>query len=244
MAKLLAEVDAELLTVMNSQPKGPDHEQLSRLQRQVEELQKAIDKGSARYLKAPSELLPSLEKELVKMRQQLDATSHKIAVLKVAEQEGGLSPFMKWWTSVRPHLVKVSGIQWGQQQTMKEPIHFSEKVRNALSNYLHGKPGRCRVKFQENGKVSFGVGEIIELDADGNTWQWNPVEFPVQPEILSEPEVVRELLHKLGVTVKLYWKPKGNRYFELDRARLKAELKWDVAGRSNRRSRARSRDRH
>lgn len=46
----------------------------------------------------------------------------------------------------------------------------------------------------------------------------------LKPAIRVEPDVLRDLLHRLNARVVLHWTPNGKRYFKLDYARLRAEL--------------------
>jgi hypothetical protein len=203
-------------------------------------VQDKIERRAARWGEVSDELLPILEKEMLKLRKQSDEISRKIASLEVTETET-VAPILNWWKTVRPQLVKAVPLQWGEEQSIKQPVVLSERNHNRLKHYLHGQPGRCWAHFTEDGQIFCGPPEsqasgldkdgfpkvrILEMDGNDNVYQWVDVEYPVHPVVFCKPGAFRELLHKMGLKVKLYWKPKGQRYLELDRGRIEAEIEY------------------
>ena len=169
-------------------------------------------------------------------------------MLQVANEIGGSGAFSKWWAETRPKLVKVAPLEWGDSCSQRNLVILSESGAANLAKRLGGNPGRCIGHIYKTGasagNIKFGTGTAIDLDANGDTWEWTPVEFPVAPLSLSDPSALRELFRKLDLNIKLFWKPHGKRYFALDRARMVTEIKWNVVAEcSSKRSHVRSRDR-
>ena len=232
---LVEEVDFELLKAIQSQPKEEHADGcLVLLGERAATLRRNIERGNERYLKAPAELLTGLEQTLSRWRKELTEIEGKIRSAQVDKSRGRETAFFEWWQEVKGRLVTVTDIQWGNQQTIRQPIMLTRHDRRTIEKRIGGKMGSCRASWTGNPDAGFklvlGEGNVIELDAEGEAWELIDVEYPVKPAILAEVDALRGLLHDLKVKVTLFWKPAKGRYFQLDRRRLQAEINGNVLG--------------
>jgi hypothetical protein len=197
-------------------------------------MRRDIERGSERYLKAPSDLLAGLEEKLLGWKNELALVEEQIRQSELAKNQSSQEIFSRWWERVRGQLVVVSELEWGKVKTERRPIHLCNRDRKAIQKHIGGKVGSCLVTWTGDPDAGFeielGNGNLIELDCDGNAWELIEVEFPVNPAVMAERDSLSSLLHDLKVKITLFWKPRNGRYFELDRRRLQAEISENFLG--------------
>ena len=229
---LVQEVEFNLLKTINSQPKEQTSSDSETLKKQAETLRRKIERGSKRYLNAPDELMAGLEPTLLAWKKELTEVENKILLVQIAKNQNAASTFREWWDRVKGKLVTVSDIEWGNPQTIREPIMLTRRDRRVIEKHIGGKVGSCRASWTGIPDTGFqlvlGEGHLIDLDADGQAWRTVELESPVKPAILAEPDALRGLLHDLKMKITLFWKRKNRRFFELDRRRLQAEINGHV----------------
>jgi hypothetical protein len=222
ICKLLVEnIDFEILQKLQSKPSEQDTGQSERLQKQTAELEAKIRRGSENLLLATPELFPEMQRQVLEWKAELLKLQNTITLSESQTDE--IKKWVTWWESVRGKLVVVSEMEWGNPQTLRQPVTLTRKEKADIIRKLGKKAGTVSVD-----------GQTYELDSEGEIWRLRQVEEPVQPAIMAEPAVLRDLLHKLNCTVTLHWKPNGKRFFTLEKGILRAEFgEYYLDGRSN-----------
>jgi len=225
---LVEELDYELLKSLQSKPTVEIGGDVDGMRKRCDALKKKLDRGTERYLSASDAIMADLEAKLIEWKRELAEVEATIRLEEIAQIDGERSSFSAWLEKVKGRLITVSEIEWGNQQSMRQPINLSASERKAIEKSIGGKVGKCRASWSGNPDSGFtmtlGEGSMVELDADGQEWLWVEYEFPLRPAIMSEIDTLRELLHQLNVKITLFWKPANGRYFTLDRRRLQAEI--------------------
>ena len=227
---LIERIDSEVLKALNAMPSEASEPDiaLTQLLERSEALQKKIHRGNERYLQAPSELMAGLQQSLLGWSAELAEVENQIQTLRIAKKPDVASTFSQWWEGIKGRLVTVREIAWGRPQTQRRPIVLSGADRKAIQKHIGAETGSCRASWMgkaENGlQLVLGEGNVVQLAADGQSYEWFEVECPVAPAILAERDALRALLHQMSAKVTLFWKPKTTRYFEIDRGRVQAEI--------------------
>lgn len=231
---LVEEVDFELLKAIQSQPIQHTDADSELSEKRAATLRRNIERGTARYLKAPCDLLADLELTLLQWKKELAELESRMRLVQICKNQSATETFSTWWNRVRPQLVLVSEIEWDGQRTDRRPILLTANDRRAIQKHIGAKVGSCRASWSGSAdggiRLTLGEGRVVELDGDGQAWELVEVEFPIKPAVVAERDALRALLHDLNLKITLFWKPKSRRFFELDRRRLQAELNGNVLG--------------
>ncbi|MBL9122280.1 MAG: hypothetical protein JNG90_01520, partial [Planctomycetaceae bacterium] len=191
-------------------------------------MRQKIDRGTSRYLTAPDSLMADLESKLIDWKRELAELEATIRFTEAAQCGDQQSAFSEWWEKVKGQLVAVKEIEWGKQQSIREPINLTAPDRRAIQKRIGAKVGKCRASWKgdpdSDFKMTLGQGNMVEL-TEKQDRIWVESEFPIRPAVLAEIDALRELLHQLNVKITLFWKPANGRNFTLDRRRLQAEIK-------------------
>jgi site-specific DNA recombinase len=109
--RLVEIVDGELLKALQAAPPSERLADLEMVRQQVADLQRQVEQGAARYLKAPVPMLPDLERALDALRLELAEHEEKFQRLAAQNNDGAVANFAKWWEGVRGQLllVRVAG---------------------------------------------------------------------------------------------------------------------------------------
>jgi DNA invertase Pin-like site-specific DNA recombinase len=176
-AKLVQTVDGELVKALAAQP--PVAEQLSdldMLRGHMAELEKKIDQANQRYLTAPAELLPGLERSLLAMKAEMSECEDKLCQLASASGESAIVNFARWWEGVRGQLLLVPTRPPENEGVFKAAQLFWSRTRDT-------QQPRAAAEYE------LATGEKPEWRED-------------KASVLVEPAALRSLLVRLGVRVE------------------------------------------
>lgn len=221
-------IGEERLRAIQASPGAAAADHAVLLEERAIELRKQINRGRERYLTAPDHLMAGLAVKLKDWETELSGLDDKLRLAKVAQSSDARQSYVRWLGDVMGKLTVVKEIEWGHAQSQREPIVISESDKIKLRKELGGRAGRCLADW-DDGQITFGKGQVVELDDQDQAWLWREVEGPVSPAIMIEADVLREFLRKLGVKVTLYWKRKFKRQWELDRGKLEARVGQHVS---------------
>jgi hypothetical protein len=127
--------------------------------------------------------------------------------------------------------------------TTVKPVELPKAVLAAARTRYPQSVIHCRMTWDDAGNVEFDKGQLYEIQPKGPAWIIETTGV-FHDNIVTNHALLREFLRKTHAKVTLFWKKRGKRYFELDTGKLEADVgEHLLAVRSNRRTRARSRDR-
>ncbi len=107
--KLVATVDEELLATINSKPTEPVSN-VAILEKQLAELRVRYERATKRYLAIDDDRhAEAAHAEMNRLRDDIDGTEERLAVLSKIENEGGVSEFKEWWTETKGEMVAAIG---------------------------------------------------------------------------------------------------------------------------------------
>jgi DNA invertase Pin-like site-specific DNA recombinase len=179
--RLVEVVDGELLKALEARPPADELTDLDMLRAHMATLEKQIDDAARRYLTARADLMPTLERQLLAMREELAECDGKLKHLAAEANEGAVSNFARWWRSVRGSLLLVR-VKPGTPE--EEAGGEAASVFWSLTRDHQDPP----------------------TDAEGNP----PEPDPDANFLLVEPAALRSLLQRLGVKVKCSWRKAGS----------------------------------
>jgi DNA invertase Pin-like site-specific DNA recombinase len=174
--KLVETVDGELLKALEAGPPASDRlSDLDMVREQVAALEKAIDEAAGRYLRAPVELMPALEKQLQQMRKDLAELAEKYQRLASRANEGAVSNFARWWQTVRGSLLLVrvkpegageegsaeaAAVWWNATRAAADPAEQQPEGGNfalvepaALRSLLHRLGVKVKCSWRQSGSL-------------------------------------------------------------------------------------------
>lgn len=184
-SKLVEIVDGKILERLASRPELEKRDsQLVNTERAIQQKQRQLETALDNFLSASADLRPLLEGRLQTMRDELAKLEREQGIL--ASQDKHLSDFTKWWTEIRPSLIKVRDAQFADGT----PINPTTVHAKGTENNHHSTLGLGR---DEN-------GNIYLFDADRNRIE------PATQEVLMTAERLRSLLLQWGIRVIVSFK--------------------------------------
>jgi hypothetical protein len=221
--RLLTEAyNHEVLAKLSSKPAPADEANLPALEKSRDALKAKITKGNERYLSTPEDLMPGIGESLRRWQQELKDLEDKIrsVQLKSGDEQAA---FEKWVDQIGKNLkVLVDASQ--PSTTAVKRVKIPKAVIAAVrKRYGKQRVIHARLTWDASDQVEFDKGPMYEINAKDAAWlieQTGSFKGPV----VVEDAVLRQFLHYSGAKVTLYWKPRGKRFFELDKARLEAEF--------------------
>ena len=140
-------------------------------------------------------------------------------------------------------------IQRGQERYLTAPVQEMQGLLKILNTW-RSELDSIKIELSALASRSNLFKVVLEIAAQAQWWHTARKKLVVLTsshagggeQLFLEHDVARKLLRDLGVKVSLFWKKRGERYFELDKGRLQATIdEHALAVRNSKCNRARSR---
>lgn len=238
-------VDEKILEARRWKPSDqlvPDGKLLDKRRAQIHaKLETAIE----RQLTISEQFKATAEAVLNKLQKQLDEIDEEIDAVRSTGLDRG-QEFIRRYQSISSDLIVLRGPQHsdGTCSLCDRSILPKRVIRAARAKYGSGVI-RCRISWDEEGQIVFEKTDapLYEISVDNRVMQWEIKLEELKSSMLMEPSVFRELADELGLKVTLKWKKVSKRNWLLNHVRIVMSFpRHFLAERSNRRTRAHSRD--
>lgn len=214
-AELVKTVDEETLRLLSA---SPEHEgrisNIEVLRAHYDSLEKRILKAADDYIDATNPAMKqAIQAKVEQMGQDREETRQRLEALSAIENMGGVERFQRWWDEVKPSLIMLT--KDGKAGPITDEVLIEASTADGwepVGHFVYDAHGHEGAVFtSDRFKVEGGSPVVVQA------------------------ERLRALLKRLGVQVKVFWKPYkplpgaklprgGHQKYVVDTARLSVAL--------------------